>query len=49
MEQSKVFVGYHGTDADSAVSILEEKKFLSSGPWRDWLGREICFLNLIHI
>lgn len=43
MKQSKVFIGYHGTDADSAAAILEEKDFLSSGSWRDWLGKGIYF------
>lgn len=45
MEQSKVFVGYHGTDADSATSILKGKKFLPSGSWRDWLGKGIYFFE----
>lgn len=45
MKQSKAFIGYHGTDAESAASILEGKKFLPSGSWRDWLGKGIYFFE----
>lgn len=43
-----IFIGYHGTDRTSAEAILEEKTFLPSGTWQDWLGRGVYFLNLIR-
>lgn len=40
-----IFIGYHGTDRTSAEAILEEKTFLPSGTWQDWLGRGVYFFE----
>ncbi|MFV0616933.1 hypothetical protein ACE418_03350 [Megasphaera sp. WILCCON 0056] len=45
MGRSSVFIGYHGTDKNSATAILKGKTFLPSGSWRDWLGKGVYFFE----
>ena len=37
--------GYHGTSKENAMKILQTKKFIPSGSYRDWLGHGVYFFE----